>query len=107
MRSACGVPFFSIMLGSTDLSVRAALPMPKHSRLTNSTIAITAYLVLGPLARADCVAPRALEAALRSHPDAKIFTQLGAWFDVRHQYACAAQAYQSAAKLDPHSARVF
>ncbi len=55
----------------------------------------------GCSAHATCAAPPTLAAKLRANPDAKTFTNLGLWFDQRHEYACAAQAYRSALKLDP------
>jgi len=109
VRSACGCRFRSIMLGLSDSALETQPPhdMSKHLRLKGTIRAIVAVLALIAFAQADCIAPRAMEAGLRAHPDAKTFTQLGTWFDGRHQYGCAAEAYRSAVNLDPSSARTL
>ncbi|SPE25534.1 exported hypothetical protein [Acidobacteriia bacterium SbA2] len=62
---------------------------------------------LAPFAGAQCPAPAAVQSEIHTHPQAKAFTRLGEWFDVHHQYECAAEAYRSALKLAPKSAHLF
>jgi tetratricopeptide (TPR) repeat protein len=81
--------------------------MTKNLELNGTVRAIVSVLALIAFAQADCVAPRVMEAGLRAHPDARTFAQLGAWFEGRHQYGCAAEAYRSTVNLDPGSAHVL
>src|SRR5262245_5934202 len=53
-----------------------------------------------------CSAPPAFAAQLTAHPAAKLYLQIGQWFDTHHQYKCAADAYRSALQLSP-SAEAF
>ena len=56
---------------------------------------------------AECTPPASLQSRLQAHPGAGTFIQLGAWFDGRQQYGCAAEAYRAALKLQPNSSRVL
>lgn len=73
-----------------------------------SFLFVTATVTLATaLAHAGCTGPEAIESKLRVQPDAQTFTELAAWFNGHHQYACAAQSYRSALKLSPASPEVF
>lgn len=66
-----------------------------------------AVAVSAPLFAAECTPPQSLQSKLHAHPGAETFIHLGAWFDGRNQYGCAAEAYRSALKLQPNSSRVL
>lgn len=53
-----------------------------------------------------CAPPLALKTKLRVGPTADLYSQLGAWFGERKHFDCAADAYQSALKLNPGSSRL-
>ncbi|HEY6447441.1 MAG TPA: tetratricopeptide repeat protein [Acidobacteriaceae bacterium] len=57
-------------------------------------------------ARAACTGPQALEAKVRAHPTAAGWAELGNWFGGQKNFACAAQALQSAVRLEPRSAQL-
>ncbi len=57
-------------------------------------------------AGAPCAGSPALEAKVQSHPDAAGFTNLGMWFGDQQQYDCAIDAFRSALKFEPGSARL-
>jgi len=63
-------------------------------------------LLAGQLAYAICTTPPSMKAQFQSRPTAEAFSNLGAWFGERKQFACAAEAYANAAKLQPDSAEV-
>lgn len=64
--------------------------------------------VSAPLfASAECTLPQSLQSRLRAHPGPEIFIQIGDWFEEKLQYGCAANAYRSALKLAPNSARIY
>jgi tetratricopeptide (TPR) repeat protein len=69
--------------------------------------ALALAAVSAPLFAAECTPPPSLQSKPHAHPGAETFIQLGAWFDDRHQYGCAAEAYRSALKLQPNSSRVL
>ncbi len=77
--------------------------MGRNSVLVKAAWALAVCLAASGLAHADCAGPPALQARMRSHPDAGAFVELGTWFGDRHQYACAIQAYRDALKFDPKS----
>ena len=54
-------------------------------------------------AYASCNAPPAMKARIQARPTAEAYAGLGAWFGDRKQFACAAEAYANAFKLQPHS----
>ncbi len=73
----------------------------KHLWATLLSFAVTST------ARADCTGPASIQAELRTNPKAAAFVRLGKWFEVRHKYECAAEAYRSAVQLNPRSAQTF
>src|SRR3974390_50891 len=77
-----------------------------HSMLAKAVLVLTALLAVTPCVRA-CTGPRELELKIRSHPDADAYTELGDWFGDHKQYDCALEAFRSALKLDPGSAKLY
>ncbi len=65
---------------------------------------IVFWLVAGSLAYSACTAPPALKTRLASKPTAEKYSVLGTWFGDRKQFNCAAEAFASAARLQPNSA---
>jgi tetratricopeptide (TPR) repeat protein len=59
---------------------------------------------LSSTALSACVGPAQLEAALKAHPDAKTYGELGNWFGEQHRFDCGAEAFKSALLLEPNSA---
>ena len=53
-----------------------------------------------------CDGPPALQAKVHAHPDAPGYTDLGLWFGDHQQYDCAVEAFRSALKFEPGSARL-
>jgi tetratricopeptide (TPR) repeat protein len=70
-------------------------------------LAVVTVAATSAFLAADCAPPPSLQSKLRAHPGVETLIQLGAWFDDRHQYGCAAEAYRSALKLQPNSSRVL
>ena len=68
---------------------------------------ILMFLSGATLFAADCTAPAPMQAELRARPNVRTYTELGSWFDDRHQYECAIRAYRSALKLNPTSAQIL
>ncbi len=64
-------------------------------------------LSVSPSIWGACAGPQALEAKLRTHPDAQANIQLGVWFGDHHQYPCAIKSLQAALDFDPTSPRIF
>lgn len=54
---------------------------------------------------AECPPPPQLQANLRAHPTAENYAALGEYFGNQGQHQCAAQAFASALKLEPSSAK--
>ena len=77
-----------------------------HSTFVKAVLVFAAIPAATPCLAA-CTGPQALEAKLRAHPDADTYTELGDWFGDRKQYPCALEAFQSALKLDPVSAKLY
>jgi Flp pilus assembly protein TadD len=71
--------------------------------MRNLGIGAIVVLYMASCAHAGCVGPEALESKLRAHPDAKIFTEIGKWFDEHQQYSCAIPSYRAALKFRPES----
>jgi tetratricopeptide (TPR) repeat protein len=67
-----------------------------------------AAILLGPVcsaaAFASCTAPPKMRADLQANPSAEKYASLGTWFGSQKQFACAADAFASAAKMQPESA---
>ena len=74
--------------------------------LAKAVVFLVALSALTSCARA-CTGPKELEAELRTHPDADTYTELGNWFGDRKQFDCALEAFQSALKLEPGSAKLY
>jgi tetratricopeptide (TPR) repeat protein len=55
---------------------------------------------------APCTASATLEAKVRAHPGSEVQTERGIWFNGHGEFACAAEAFQEALRLNPRSARV-
>jgi len=62
------------------------------------------WLAAGSLAYSACNLPPALKSRLAGKPAAERYFETGAWFGDHKQYSCAAEAFSSAARLDPNSA---
>jgi tetratricopeptide (TPR) repeat protein len=77
-----------------------------HPKLVKTGLATVACLCATLCAGAECAGPQALEAKIRTRPDAETYVQLGTWFGDQKQYACAVDAYRAALKLEPGSARL-
>jgi tetratricopeptide (TPR) repeat protein len=77
-----------------------------HPTFAKAVLVFTAILAAIPCLHA-CTGPQALEAKVRAHPDADTYTELGDWFGDRKQYRCALEAFQSALKLEPGSAKLY
>ncbi len=77
-----------------------------HPMLAKAGLALGACLSASLCLGAVCTGPQALEAKLRTQPDAESYVQLGTWFGDRNQYGCAVEAYRAALKLEPGSARL-
>ena len=67
---------------------------------------IATALRLTTITFAACAPPPSLQARLKSGASADLYSELGSYFGDRREYACAAQAYQSAVKLAPDSSRL-
>ena len=50
-----------------------------------------------------CNRPPALAAALKNHPTAQAWADLGNWYGGHNQFACAQSAFRSALRIDPQS----
>ena len=59
-----------------------------------------------PLVGTPCDGPPALQTKVHDHPDAPGYTDLGLWFGDHQQYDCAVEAFRSALKFEPGSARL-
>jgi tetratricopeptide (TPR) repeat protein len=59
-----------------------------------------------PAARASCVAPPHLRAAIQTKPTAEGYSALGKWYADRRQFDCAADAFAAAFRMAPTSARL-
>ncbi len=57
-------------------------------------------------AHGACTGPQPLQAAVQAHPNAASYTALGNWFGDHNLYSCAADAFRSALKYHPNSARL-
>ncbi|MGD0546492.1 MAG: tetratricopeptide repeat protein, partial [Terracidiphilus sp.] len=62
------------------------------------------WLFASTIVYGACTAPPALLARVKNQPTAENYSQLGSWFGGRKQFACAADAYSSAVKIEPDSA---
>src|SRR5437764_5316054 len=55
---------------------------------------------------AECDPPPSFQTRPSTHSKASSYAQLGAWYRDHKQYACAANAYESALELQPRSSRL-
>ncbi len=70
------------------------------------TLILTALLLASSAAFAtECSPPQQLQTKLHAHPSAENYAALGQYFGDKDQYPCAAQAWESAFKLEPNSAK--
>ncbi len=72
-------------------------------RWTRICVGILLGWVFSAVAHATCTAPPKMKADLQASPTAEKYADLGTWFGNQKQFACAAQAYASAAKSQPDS----
>jgi len=77
---------------------------PRHGLRVGICLGVVLPLLAGQLAYATCTTPPSMKAQFQSKPTAEAYSSLGAWFGDRKQFACAAEAYANAAKLQPDSA---
>jgi tetratricopeptide (TPR) repeat protein len=80
------------------------LTVRRPSLLPKACAGILLWPVLTVAAFAACTPPPRLKADLQDKPSAETYADLGAWFGNQKQFGCAADAYSSAAKLQPNSA---
>src|SRR5437867_9427385 len=80
--------------------------MLRFSTLLAFVLELVASVTTVATTDAGCVAPQQLQAKLRIRPDSSAYVEIGTWFGDRTRFRCAADAYRSALKLDPNSARV-
>lgn len=59
-----------------------------------------------PCFGASCSASAALEAKLRAHPGAEVYTERGIWFSDHRQFGCAVEAFQKAFQMNASSAHL-
>jgi tetratricopeptide (TPR) repeat protein len=72
-------------------------------------LALALAVGLGPHAWAEtatCIPPPELKNALRLHPVADVYADLGNWYAGHQQFDCAIDAFQSARRLEPDSAHI-
>jgi Tfp pilus assembly protein PilF len=62
-----------------------------------------AWLLGSSFALGACTTPASLSARLRANPTSESYAALGSWFGDKKQFHCAANAFASAAKLEPKS----
>jgi superkiller protein 3 len=67
-------------------------------------VVLLLWLVAGTLGYSACNVPPELKARLAGKPATETYFVIGTWFAGQKQFACAAEAFSSAAKLDPNSA---
>ena len=80
--------------------------MSMHSMLAKAGLLIAACLSATVAVGAPCEGPQALQAKVHAHPGSPAYTELGMWFGDHQQYACAIDAFRSALKFEPDSARL-
>src|SRR5690348_12404050 len=67
---------------------------------------LLALLAISSWAAPECQGPAAIQAEVRTHPQAETFVRLGEWFQARHKDVCATLAFSSALHLKPNSAHI-
>jgi tetratricopeptide (TPR) repeat protein len=86
------------MKGSGAMSRHQLRPQRRRA-----CVGLLLWPVLCSPAFASCTAPAKLKAEVQTRPSAEAFTNLGTWFGNQKQFQCAADAFASAAKLQPDS----
>jgi tetratricopeptide (TPR) repeat protein len=84
----------------------AIIATSMHPTFAKAVLVFAAILAVSPCLHA-CTGPPALEAKLRTHPDADTYAELGDWFGDQKQYDCALEAFQNGLKLEPGSAKLY
>jgi Flp pilus assembly protein TadD len=69
-------------------------------------ILLAAHLGLAYSPASVCKGPPELESKLQAQPNVVSYTELGTWFGEHQQFDCANDAFRSALKLDPDSAKL-
>ena len=70
-----------------------------------AAILAVALLTSSTAFSSECAPPPQLQATLRAHPTAENYAALGEYFGNKDEHPCAAQAFASALKLEPRSAK--
>jgi Flp pilus assembly protein TadD len=78
----------------------------RQSLLARLIAVLTCALAIVSVAEGQCKGPEGLEAKIQAGAAADTLTELGTWFADQKQFECAAQAFQSALKMDPASAKL-
>lgn len=73
-------------------------------RLPVTFAGILLWPVLSSAAFPSCIAPPKMRADIQVRPSAEIYANLGAWFGNQKQFGCAAEAFATAARMQPDSA---
>jgi tetratricopeptide (TPR) repeat protein len=90
------------------INVSMFLSFPRMCILPIRVLTMTAIFIgMSVSAFAACNGPQPLETKVRLHPDSQAYSELGVWFGDHKQYDCAIEAFQSAVKLEPDSARLY
>jgi tetratricopeptide (TPR) repeat protein len=79
--------------------------MTRYLAGKQAAILAAALLVSNTAFSSECTPPPQLQASLRAHPTAENYAALGEYFGNKDEHACAAQAFASALKLEPRSAK--
>ncbi len=83
--------------------LQTVIGMPLPAPLPEAFAGILLGLLFTATAFATCTPPPKLKAELQDKPSAEAYADVGAWFGNQKQFGCAADAYASAAKLQPDS----
>ena len=73
------------------------------SQLNRACAAALLESVFSLAAFAACTPPPKMKAEIQTRPTAEAYVNLGTWFGNQKQFACAAEAFASAVKLQPDS----
>jgi tetratricopeptide (TPR) repeat protein len=79
--------------------VKRLLPL-----LSEVCTGILLWPVFSSAAFASCTPPPKMRAEIEAKPSAETYANLGTWFGNQKQFGCAAEAFASAARLQPNSA---
>ena len=67
----------------------------------------TALLAAQAVADGPCQTPTSLQSKLQNQSAAESHAEIGAWFEAHEKFSCAAQEYESAAKMSPSSGQIW